>query len=116
MLSLDLGDAQSNKDMKTRVNRFKEDNLNISAQMSQRSKRSNKSQKSIRSNVSRKTKGSIASSVPAPKVRAGNPVKVSQAMKSGLHDQDLWDKIGGDAVKDSVIEEIRQSKHGFMAL
>ena len=43
VLTLDLGDARSNKDLQKRANRFKEENLNITAQMSQRSKRSNRS-------------------------------------------------------------------------
>ena len=56
-MKLDLGDAKSNRGLKDEMNRYKEENLNITAQLSQRSKRSLKSHKSLKSHFSRKTMG-----------------------------------------------------------
>ena len=57
VMKLDLGDAKSNRGLQDEMNRYKEENLNITAQLSHRSKRSLKSHKSLKSHFSRKTMG-----------------------------------------------------------
>jgi hypothetical protein len=54
VMKLDLGDAKSNKGLKDEMNRYKEENINITNQLSHRSKRSHKSYRSV---ISRKTLG-----------------------------------------------------------
>ena len=55
VMKLDLGDAASNKDIKAQMNKYQEENKYITAQLSQRSKASNKSYKSNFTIVSKKT-------------------------------------------------------------
>lgn len=85
VVSIDLGDDVSNKEMHDKLSRYQEDNKYLTAQLSQRSKRSN------RSNFTYKSGKSRASRLARVPDNRNRPLRQSIKEKS---DDDIEDKSG----------------------